>query len=146
VHGVDREWLPPIGRSAGDPGSIAALPLNALLVDQTASLAGHGCLTAGAAKATYGTGIFLLQQAGATPPPRGTGLIPIVAWQLGEQVSYALDGGVFSAGTVMSWLRDGLGAFANAGESEQLARSVADTDGVRFLPALAGRGPPWWRS
>ncbi len=146
LHGVDREWLPPIGRSAGDLGSIAALPLNALLVDQTASLAGHGCLTAGAAKATYGTGIFLLQQAGATPPPRGTGLIPIVAWQLGEQVSYALDGGVFSAGTVMSWLRDGLGAFANAGESEQLARSVADTDGVRFLPALAGMGAPWWRS
>ena len=146
LHDVDPAWLPRIGRSVGDLGSIAGLPLHALLVDQTASLAGHGCLAAGTAKATYGTGIFLLQQAGAAPPRRDTGLIPIVAWQLGEHVSYALDGGVFSAGTVMSWLRDGLGAFDDAGDSEQLACSVSDAGGVRFLPALAGMGAPWWRS
>ncbi len=146
LHGVDRHWLPPIGRSAGLLGTLAGLPLRALLVDQTASLAGHGCLLPGTAKATYGTGIFLLQQAGPSPPATGSGLIPIVAWQLGDEVSYALDGGVFSAGTVLAWLRDGLDAFADPAESELLARSVPDAAGVHVLPALAGLGAPWWRS
>ena len=68
LHGIDPAWLPPIGPSAGHFGTLAGLPLRALLVDQTASLAGHGCLLPGMAKATYGTGIFLLQQAGAAPP------------------------------------------------------------------------------
>jgi glycerol kinase len=99
------------------------------------------------AKATYGTGIFLLQQAGAAPPAQTGGLIPVVAWELSEgRPSYALDGGVFSAGTVLTWLRDGLGAFQDPAESEALARSVPDTYGVRFLPALAGMGAPWWRA
>ena len=99
------------------------------------------------AKATYGTGIFLLQQAGAAPPAQTGGLLPVVAWELTEgRPSYALDGGVFSAGTVLTWLRDGLGAFQDPAESEALARSVPDTDGVRFLPALAGMGAPWWRA
>jgi glycerol kinase len=145
LHGIDPAWLPEIGPSVGDLGSIAGLPLRALLVDQTASLAGHGAFRAGAAKATYGTGIFLLQQAGAAPPDDGNGLIPIVAWQLGAEPSYALDGGVFSAGTVVTWLREGLGALDDAAESEALARSVPDTGGVRFLPALAGLGAPWWQ-
>jgi glycerol kinase len=145
LHGVQAGWLPPIGASAGDLGTLAGLPLRALLVDQTASLAGHGCLLPGMTKATYGTGIFLLQQAGASPPADANGLIPIVAWQLGDAPAYALDGGVFSAGTVITWLREGLGAFADAAESEALARRVPDTGGVRFLPALAGMGAPWWR-
>ena len=145
LHGVEREWLAPIGPSAGDFGELAGLPLHGLLVDQTASLAGHGCLAAGQAKATYGTGIFLLQQTGAEAPADPAGLIPIVAWQLGDAVSYALDGGVFSAGTVISWLRDGIGLIGDAADSEALARSVPDTGGVRFLPALAGLGAPWWR-
>jgi glycerol kinase len=145
LHGVELEWLPPIGPSAGDLGSLAGLPLRALLVDQTASLAGHGCLLPGMTKATYGTGIFLLQQAGGSPPADAKGLIPIVAWQLGDAAAYALDGGVFSAGTVITWLKEGLGAVGDAGESEALARSVPDTAGVRFLPALAGMGAPWWR-
>ena len=147
LHGIDPAWLPPIGPSAGHFGTLASLPLRALLVDQTASLAGHGCLLPGMAKATYGTGIFLLQQAGAAPPAQTGGLIPVVAWELDEgRPSYALDGGVFSAGTVLTWLRDGLGAFQDPAESEALARSVPDTDGVRFLPALAGMGAPWWRA
>jgi glycerol kinase len=72
-------------------------------------------------------------------------LIPIVAWQFGDRPTYAMDGGVFSAGTVISWLRDGLGAFEDAAQSEALALSVQDTDGVAFLPALAGMGAPWWK-
>jgi len=144
LHGVDAAWLPKIGPSVGALGTIGGLPLRALLVDQTASLAGHGCFTAGEAKATYGTGIFLLQQAGGAAPSEPAGLIPIVAWELGDRVSFALDGGVFSAGTVVTWLREGLGALGDAAESEALARSVPDTGGVRFLPALAGMGAPWW--
>lgn len=84
LHGIDPGWLPPIGPSAGHFGTLASLPLRALLVDQTASLAGHGCLLPGMAKATYGTGIFLLQQAGAAPPAQTGGLIPVVAWELSE--------------------------------------------------------------
>jgi glycerol kinase len=145
LHGVERDWLAPIGPSAGDLGELAGLPLHGLLVDQTASLAGHGCLAAGQAKATYGTGIFLLQQTGPEAPVDPAGLIPIVAWQLGDTVSYALDGGVFSAGTVISWLRDGIGLIGDAADSETLARSVPDSGGARFLPALAGLGAPWWR-
>jgi glycerol kinase len=145
LHGVRADWLPPIGASAGDLGTLAGLPLRALLVDQTASLAGHGCLLPGMTKATYGTGIFLLQQAGPAPPAEANGLIPIVAWQLGDAPAYAVDGGVFSAGTVITWLREGLDAFADAADSEALARRVPDTGGVRFLPALAGMGAPWWR-
>ena len=147
LHGIDPAWLPPIGPSAGHFGKLAGLPLRALLVDQTASLAGHGCLLPGMAKATYGTGIFLLQQAGDAPPAQTGGLLSVVAWELTEgRPSYALDGGVFSAGTVLTWLRDGLGAFQDPAESEAMARSVPDTDGVRFLPALAGMGAPWWRA
>jgi len=147
LHGIDPAWLPPIGPSAGTFGTLAGLPLRALLVDQTASLAGHGCLLPGMAKATYGTGIFLLQQAGEAPPAQTGGLLSVVAWELTEgRPSYALDGGVFSAGTVLTWLRDGLGAFQDPAESEAMARSVPDTDGVRFLPALAGMGAPWWRA
>jgi glycerol kinase len=144
LHGVDAGWLPGVGPSVGALGELDGLPLHALLVDQTASLAGHGCFAAGDAKATYGTGIFLLQQAGDSAPADGNGLIPIVAWQLAARPSYALDGGVFSAGTVITWLREGLGALDDAAASEALARSVPDTGGVRFLPALAGMGAPWW--
>jgi glycerol kinase len=146
LHGIDPGWLPPIGPSAGRFGTLAALPLRALLVDQTASLAGHGCLLPGMAKATYGTGIFLLQQAGDAAPAQSGGLLPVVAWELSEgRPSYALDGGVFSAGTVLTWLRDGLGAFQYPAESEAMANSVPDTGGAMFLPALAGMGAPWWR-
>src|SRR6476660_3628502 len=99
------------------------------------------------AKATYGTGIFLLQRVGAAPPTQTGGLLSVVALSLTEKrPSYALDGGVFSAGTVLTWLRDGLGAFQDPAESEAMANSVPDTDGVMFLPALAGLGAPWRRA
>ena len=80
------------------------------------------------------------------PPADLRGLLPCVAWGDAAGVVYARDGGIFSAGTVISWLRDGLGAFGGAAESGPLAESVPDTGGVRFLPALAGLGAPWWRS
>ncbi|MDX6533452.1 MAG: glycerol kinase, partial [Gaiellales bacterium] len=147
LHGIEPEWLPPIGPSFGsDLGPFAGLRLGSLLVDQTASLAGHGGFRPPATKATYGSGIFLLQQRGTEIPADPAGLIPIVAWDGAGSVSYALDGGVFSAGTVITWLRDGAGLIADAAETEQLALSVPDTAGVHFLPALAGLGAPRWRS
>ena len=141
LHGIDPAWLPPIGPSAGHFGKLAGLPLRALLVDQTASLAGHGCLLPGMAKATYGTGIFLLQQAGEAPPAQTGGLLSVVAWELTEgRPSYALDGGVFSAGTVLTWLRDGLGAFQDPAESEAMATLGA---GYRRRHGSCPRWPGW---
>jgi glycerol kinase len=149
VFGVDPATLPPMGPSTGRLGQLDGLPLRALLVDQTAALAGHGCLHAGDAKATYGTGIFVLANAGGHPPAEPSGLLPTVAWSVpgtsAEDVVYALDGGVFTAGSAITWLHDELGILDDAGQSEQLARSVADAGGVRFLPALTGLAAPWWR-
>jgi glycerol kinase len=149
VFGVDPATLPPIGPSTGDLGRLDGMPLRALLVDQTAALAGHGCLQPGQAKATYGTGVFVLANAGGQPPGDPAGLLPTVAWSQpggsAQQVTYALDGGVFTAGSAMQWMRDQLGLLDDAARSEQLARSVPDTGGVRFLPALTGLAAPWWR-
>jgi glycerol kinase len=151
VFGVDAATLPPIGPSAGDLGSLRVegvgrpLPLRALLVDQTAALAGHGAVAAGAAKATYGTGIFLLAHAGGEPPALAHGLLPTLAWEIGGAAAYALDGGVFSAGSALDWLVS-LGLVESPAGSEALAASVPDAGGVRFLPALTGLAAPWWRT
>ena len=142
IFGVDPAWLPPFGPSVGRLGTLCGLPLGAMLVDQTAALAGHGCLVPGLAKATYGTGVFVLANAGAVPPADPAGLLPTVAWQT-DSVAYALDGGVFTAGAAVGWLHD-LGLIAEPAETEALARSVPDTGGVRFLPALTGLAAPWW--
>ncbi len=83
IFGVDPAWLPPFGPSVGRLGTLCGLPLGAMLVDQTAALAGHGCLVPGLAKATYGTGVFVLANAGAVPPADPAGLLPTVAWQTG---------------------------------------------------------------
>jgi glycerol kinase len=150
TFGVDPGTLPPIGPSAGGlgglrvPGIERPLPLRALLVDQTAALAGHGAVGQGAAKATYGTGIFLLAHAGADPP-RAEGLLPTVAWQVGAGAEYALDGGVFSAGSALDWAV-GLGLLDAPERSGDVAASVPDSGGVRFLPALTGLAAPWWRA
>lgn len=145
AFGIDAAWLPAICESTGDLGTLSALPLRAMLVDQTAALAGHGCLAPGATKATYGTGIFILANAGTTAPTP-EGLLPVVAWTIEGVTTYAVDGGVFSAGTVIDWLRDGIALIDEPAETEALARGVEDSGGVRFLPALAGLGAPWWRS
>jgi glycerol kinase len=150
VFGVDPSTLPPIGPSAGDLGVLRVegverpLPLRGLLVDQTAALAGHGAVAAGAAKATYGTGIFVLAHAGDEPPARAGGLLPTLAWDIDRVAGYALDGGVFSAGSALEWLVS-LGLLERPADSEALAVSVPDAGGVRFLPALTGLGAPWWR-
>lgn len=121
------------------------IPLRASLVDQQAALAGHACFSPGQVKATYGTGVFVLTNAGSDVP-HVEGLLPTIAWRLGEQLTYALDGGVFAAGTVVDWLGDELGLFSNAAETAAMATSVADSAGVQVLPAFTGLGAPWWRA
>ncbi|HEV2013258.1 MAG TPA: FGGY family carbohydrate kinase [Candidatus Dormibacteraeota bacterium] len=148
---LDPRAMPAIHATTGDLGNLShpdwpvSIPLRASLVDQQAALAGHGCFQKGQVKATYGTGVFVLTNAGPEVPAID-GLLPTIAWRLGDELTYALDGGVFTAGTMVDWLRDELGLFGDAAQTGALAMSVEDAGGVQFLPALAGLGAPWWRA
>jgi len=121
------------------------LPLRARCPDQQAALAGAGCVEPGLAKATYGTGVFLLAHAGDERPRPSGGLLPTVAWRIGGRVEWALDGGVFTAGALLEWLSRDLGLADDPAALAAAAEQVDDTGGVRVLPALAGIGAPWWR-
>ena len=149
--GVARAALPPIGPSAGDLGRIGdrtwdgALPLTALLCDQQAALVGQGGLAAGSTKATFGTGVFVLANVGHDVPQPPDGLIVTVGWTDADgRPTYALDGGVFSAGALLNWLHEGFGLIDDPRELDRLAAEVDGSDGVRILPALGGVGAPWW--
>lgn len=122
----------------------ARIPVAGILGDQQSALFGQGCFTPGDAKATYGTGSFILQNAGRKLPPPVEGLLTTVAWGIGDRLDYAIEASVFVAGAAVQWLRDGLGLIASAAETEALAKSVDSTDGVHFVPALTGLGSPWW--
>jgi glycerol kinase len=143
LFGVPRSVLPEIRGSSEVVGEGRLLgsivPVAGIAGDQQASLHGHGCVEAGQAKATYGTGSFVLTHTGSdvSPPPHG--LLRTAAVE-----GTALEGAVFVAGAAVQWLRDGLGLLAGAAESEDLAASVEDTGGVYFVPALTGLGSPHW--
>ncbi len=124
----------------------AEVPIASAAGDQQAALFGQACFAPGQAKNTYGTGCFLLLNTGQEPVASKRGLLTTIAWQLaGEKgVTYALEGSVFVAGAAIQWLRDGLGIITRAAESEGLAREVADTGGVYFVPAFVGLGAPYW--
>jgi glycerol kinase len=96
-------------------------------------------------KATYGTGVFILGHAGDEIPHPAGGLLPTVAWQIGDRTEYAIDGGVFTAGAVLEWLSRDLGLAEDPAALAVLARGSEDSGGIRILPALAGVGAPWWR-
>ncbi|MEO6594021.1 MAG: glycerol kinase GlpK [Planctomycetota bacterium] len=146
IFAVPRACLPEVRDSAGDFGVDAerGWPLRAVLGDQQAALFAHGCLQPGMAKCTYGTGAFVLQNAGHGVPSPDQGVLATVAWRLDGVTTYAQEGSVLVCGAAIQWLRDQLGLIANAGEVEALARSVQDTGGVVFVPAFAGLGTPWW--
>ena len=95
-------------------------------------------------KNTYGTGCFLLMSSGDKPIISQNNLITTVAWKIGDKVNYALEGSIFVGGSVVQWLRDGLGVIKSSSEVEELASRVPDTNGVYFVPALTGLGAPWW--
>jgi glycerol kinase len=112
--------------------------------DQQAAAIGQACLAPGETKATYGTGAFVLTHSGEAAPVSQSRLLTTIAWQLSGARRYALEGSVFVAGSLIQWLRDALGLIVTAAESEELARSVADTGGAYLVPALAGLGAPYW--
>ena len=149
LFGVPAAVLPQIVPSSGIVAEAdllgARLPIAGIAGDQQAALFGQGCLSPGQAKVTYGTGSFVLVNAGADPGEPRDGLVQTVAWQLGdEEATYALEGSIFVTGAALQWLRDGLGLLGSAAESEALARAVESAEGVYFVPALAGLGSPYW--
>jgi glycerol kinase len=121
------------------------IPITGLCVDQQAALFGHRCFTAGRVKATYGTGCFVLANIGDDGARRAPGLITCIAWQLGGRTAYALDGGIYSAGSVVDWLVE-LGLLTGAGEAGDVAAGVADSGGVFLIPAFHGLAAPHWQS
>jgi glycerol kinase len=124
----------------------AGIPIAAIAGDQQAALFGQLCHQAGMAKCTYGTGSFLMMNTGHKNVASKHRLLSTIAWQIGDEVTYALEGSVFMGGAVMQWLRDGLMVFKQASDSEALANSVSDNGGIYFVPALTGLGSPHWDS
>ena len=120
------------------------VPIAGIAGDQQAALFGQMCTEPGSVKNTYGTGCFLLMNSGEKPITSSNNLLTTIAWKIGDKVNYALEGSIFVAGSVVQWLRDGLGIIRSSSEIEALAASVPDNGGVYFVPALTGLGAPYW--
>ena len=120
------------------------VPIAGIAGDQQAALFGQMCTEPGSVKNTYGTGCFLLMNTGEKPIMSKNNLLTTIAWKIGEKVNYALEGSIFVGGSVVQWLRDGLGIIKSSSEIEALALSVPDNGGVYFVPALTGMGAPYW--
>jgi glycerol kinase len=145
---VPREVLPEVKSSSeiyGEAtGDFAGIPIAGVAGDQQAALFGQGCFQAGMVKNTYGTGCFMLMNAGTKVPRSRNQLLGTIAWEAGGATEYALEGSVFIAGAVVQWLRDGLGIIRSSKDSEVLASEVPDTGGVYIVPAFSGLGAPHW--
>lgn len=120
------------------------VPIAGIAGDQQAALFGQMCTAPGSVKNTYGTGCFLLMNTGTKPILSKNKLLTTIAWKIGDTVNYALEGSIFVGGSVVQWLRDGLGIIRSSSEVEALAASVPDNGGVYFVPALTGMGAPYW--
>ncbi|HUE27697.1 MAG TPA: FGGY-family carbohydrate kinase, partial [Solirubrobacteraceae bacterium] len=152
LFGVPRPSLPELGPSSGALGTTRAealhghvVPIAGIAGDQQAALFGQACIDPGLGKNTYGTGSFVLQNAGYSAPDPADGLLSTVAWRIGEgRLVYALEAAIFVTGAAVQWLRDGLGIIDTASETAQLAASLEGNDGVYFVPALTGLGSPHW--
>ncbi len=151
LFGVPRAALPQIVDCTGELGRTdtdlfgAAIPIAGMAGDQQAAAIGQACLSPGETKATYGTGAFVLTNTGTEMRRSRNRLLSTIAWQIGGERAFALEGSVFVAGSLIKWLRDSLGLIVTAAESETLARSVKDNGGAYCVPALAGLGAPYWR-
>ena len=120
------------------------VPIAGIAGDQQSALFGQMCTAPGSVKNTYGTGCFLLMNTGTKPILSKNKLLTTIAWKIGDTVNYALEGSIFVGGSVVQWLRDGLGIIRSSSEIEALAASVPDNAGVYFVPALTGMGAPYW--
>jgi glycerol kinase len=149
--GVPERALPEVRASSGTLGTTNAdalhgheVPVAGVAGDQQAALFGQACLEPGLGKNTYGTGSFVLLNAGAEPPAPQPGLLTTIAWSLQGTTTYALEAAIFVTGAGVQWLRDGLKVIEEAAETEELAGSIESNDGVYFVPALTGLGSPHW--
>ena len=148
--GIPRSMMPSVRSSSEIYGytktTIFAheVPIAGIAGDQQAALFGQMCTEPGAVKNTYGTGCFLLMNTGEKPILSRNNLLTTVAWKIGNKVNYALEGSIFVGGSVVQWLRDGLGIIRSSSEIEALASTVPDNGGVYFVPALTGMGAPYW--
>ena len=147
---IPRAVLPTVVDTSGVIGMLdteilgRAIPVAALAGDQHAALFGQGCFKPGMMKNTYGTGCFLLMNTGELPVTSKSGLVSTIAWRIGGETTYALEGSVFVGGAVIQWLRDEMKLIERASETEMIANSVKDTGGVYLVPAFAGLGAPYW--
>lgn len=148
VLGVPRAVLPEVRSSSEVYGEAtllgAPIKIAGIAGDQQAALFGQNCFERGLAKNTYGTGCFMLMNIGPKPQISRHKLLTTVAWQIGKQLDYALEGSVFIGGAAVQWLRDGLGIIKTSVDVEKLAASVPDSGGVYLVPAFAGLGAPHW--
>jgi len=149
---IPRESLPAIVDNAQVVGYTKGvgflpdgIPIAGMAGDQQSALFGQACFTKGSAKCTYGTGAFVLMNTGDEAVRSENGLLTTIGWKLNGKVTYALEGSAFIAGAAVQWLRDQLGIISKASEIEELALQVDSSNGVSFVPALAGLGAPHWR-
>ena len=120
------------------------VPISGMAGDQQAALFGQMCLETGSIKNTYGTGCFVMLNTGEKPVMSRNNLLTTIAWQIGNKVNYALEGSIYVGGSVVQWLRDGLGIIKSSSDIEELAKTVPDSGGVYFVPALTGLAAPYW--
>ena len=150
LFGVPQAVLPDVQDCTADFGVMDpdilgfSLPICGIAGDQHAALVGQGCVQPGLAKATYGTGCFVLSNEGPTPPPTDNALLTTLAYRINGETTYATEGSAFNAGTAVAWLRDTLGIVHSNAKTETLARSLPDNAGVYFVPAFTGLGAPYW--
>jgi glycerol kinase len=151
ILNIPKSVLPRVLPSSGHFGETASgifehcpIPITGIAGDQQAALFGQKCFDTGEAKNTYGTGCFMLMNTGNRMVHSKSGLLSTIAWQIGNDVSYALEGSVFIAGAAIKWLRDGLKIIDQASDTDELAFSVADSHGVYVVPAFTGLGAPYW--
>jgi len=151
LFGVPRSCLPDVRASSGrfgvtDTAAAAGLsvPVSGIAGDQQAALFGQACFDTGMSKNTYGTGSFVLVNLGESHPPPTEGLLTTVAWRIGDETTYAMEGAIFVTGAAVQWMRDGIGIIDDAAETGPLAESVTDAGGVVFVPAFTGLGAPYW--
>lgn len=150
LFGVPMSALPKVVSSSEIVGDCAdsvfgrPIPIAGIAGDQHAALFGQCCFTKGMAKNTYGTGCFVLMNTGSTPVYSEQGLLTTIGWKIGNEVTYALEGSAFNAGSAIQWLRDEVKLIQNPQEADALAETVSDTGGAVFVPAFTGLGAPYW--
>ena len=151
IMDIPENMLPEVVSSSGNITTVSGnhfggytIPISGIAGDQQSALFGQCCFNPGMLKVTYGTGAFLLMNTGSELVRSGEGLLSTVAWDIEGEITYALEGGVFSAGSAVQWLRDEMGLISQAEEIEILANSVSDNGGVYFVPAFNGLGSPYW--